>query len=524
MTETNTQQHAAEASLYALHPDLSRLQRAIRRSENRFALYFVRCNVPSYRQRLLDALRNNSDKTLLVLNLETEFNGTLDSFIASQLQTVPSDAVVCITGIEHRLPRQQPEQQTVFIRQLNWRRSAYARLQHTLIFWLPEYALQILSQEAPDFYDWYSGLYEFDVPETEQAQEIQQRLQEFYQGEAPAANRLSAEEKQRWITVLENLLAAKPAIKEQARLANELGRLYYSLGQYEQALPHYQQALQYSQDLGDKSGKRATLNNISQIYKARGDYDTALDYLQHSLSIRQEIDDKPGEGATLSNIAGIYHARGNYDTALDYLQHALKLTQEICDKSGEGVTLNNISQIYDAQGDYNIALDYLQRALKLAQKLGDKSVEGTTLNNISKIYKARGDTETALDYLQRSLAIAQKIGDKSVEGTILNNISQIYKARGDYDTALDYLQRSFTIAQKIGNVAGMCPTLFNIGRIHLQNEQRPEAVQAFVRVYQLANQIQLAEALQALETLARALGQEEGLEYWAHLAEKMEEE
>ncbi|MBU2006982.1 MAG: tetratricopeptide repeat protein, partial [Gammaproteobacteria bacterium] len=131
--------------------------------------------------------------------------------------------------------------------------------------------------------------------------------------------------------------------------------------------------------------------------------------------------------------------------------------------------------------------------------------------------------DTALDFLKKSLAIRQEIGDKSGEGTTLNNISQILKARGDYDTALDFLKKSLAIQQEIGDVAGLCATLFNMGHIHLQNEEVAEAVQAWVTVYGIAKQINLANVLQALESLAGNLGLPGGLQGWEMLAKQMAE-
>ncbi len=60
------------------------------------------------------------------------------------------------------------------------------------------------------------------------------------------------------------------------------------------------------QDIGDKAGEGATLNNISQVYHTRGDFDTALQYLQQSLQIRQDIGDVAGLCTTLFNMGHIH--------------------------------------------------------------------------------------------------------------------------------------------------------------------------------------------------------------------------
>ena len=222
-------------------------------------------------------------------------------------------------------------------------------------------------------------------------------------------------------------------------------------------------------------------------------------------------------------IAESQRVDGKLDKALDSLHTAFKICQEIGDRSGEGATLNNISQIYDARGDYDTALEYMKKSLTISQEIGDRSGEGVALNNISQIYKARGDYDTALEYLKKSLAICREIGNRSGEGTTLNNISLIYYARGNYDTALEYLKKSLAIRQEIGDKAGLCATLFNIGHIQLKKKETLQAIQTWVAVYRMANAMNLAQGLDALEKLANTLKLEGGMEGWERLSRQLEE-
>jgi tetratricopeptide (TPR) repeat protein len=517
---------AATDALFVLHPDLSRLVRAIRRSTpGQFALYLARCNMPAYRSRLVAALKTRATKPIAEISLAglPLLNQTLDDALLSRLRKAPDDAVLFVYDLDSLLPHHHPGQQEAVLLQLNWRRSAFARLQRTLVFWLPEHALQLLHSQAPDFADWYSGIYEFDVPDNAKSEAVKNSLQGFYTGDVHAAKRLNAEEKKRWIEVLHNLLEDGLPPEERGGLWNDLGCVYQSIGYYDQALNAFQEAYALSWETKLKTLAGVTLNNISQIFKTRGDYETALKYLQQSLAIRQEIGDKSGNGATLNNISNIYYTHGDYETALKYLQQSLAIFQEIGHKSGEGTTLNNISQIFMERGDTETALKYLQQSLAVSQEIGDKSGEGTTLNNISQIFKVRGDTEAALKHLQQSLAISQEIGDKSGEGTTLNNISQIYSARGDTETALKYLQQSLAISQEIGDKSGLCATRFNMGLIFWQNNQQDEALQQWVEVYRVAKKIQLAQALQVLEKLANDLELPGGgLDAWEVLAREQD--
>lgn len=151
------------------------------------------------------------------------------------------------------------------------------------------------------------------------------------------------------------------------------------------------------------------------------------------------------------------------------------------------------------------------------------ALRGLILGNLGYQYHQTAEYEKSLRYLEQSLTIRQAIGDKLGEGTMLNNIAMIYDAQGDLPTALTYLEQSLKIQQAIGDIAESCYTLFNMGHIYGQNDEHEEAVRAWVEVYSVAKQINLAEILNALESLAEQLGLENGLENWEMLAQRFKQ-
>ena len=459
-----------------------RIQRALSRTDNSFALFFAIINLPESRERITKDLIKQIKRPVIELKLSSEAlqDTTLDNWLNEQLNNQAEDAIIFLYGIDRVIPSQK-EALRKYLQQLNWRRSALAAIKRPLVIWLPRYVIDNLAEYAPDFYDWYSNVYEF-TSDTQLVEKYKQQFQTEFSTDVSPAERMSHKEKKKWLHTLTTLLDENTEKNRyRAKLLNDLGRLHSSLGNKNDALDYYSDSLRILQKIGDKAGEGRTLNNISQIYHDRGDYETTLKYLKQSLNIQQEIGDK----------------------------------------AGEGITLNNISQIYDARGDYETALKYLKQSLNIRQEIGDKAGEGMTLNNISAIYNARGDYETALKYLKQSLNIQQEIGDKAGEGTTLNNISQIFNAKGDYETALNYLKQSLNIRQEIGDSAGLCATLFNMGHIYLQNGNQQEAMATWISVYKIAKPMGLAQILEALENLAGQLGLEGGLQAWEMLAEKM---
>ncbi|CAA6804809.1 MAG: DNA polymerase III subunits gamma and tau (EC, partial [uncultured Thiotrichaceae bacterium] len=376
------------------------LQRAFNRSGNSFALFFVLVNSANSQKKMANLLKAELDRPVeeISLSLKSLKNTNLDEWLHTQLDASPENSLVFLYNFEKMLVNGAQASRD-FLQKLNWRRSSLAAIKRPIVIWLPHFAMEQIAEYAPDFYDWYTNVYELSIEDNEQKGFQKQFTTEFESADIHPANRMSSTDKQQWLISLRVLLDENPQHNShRAKILNDIGNLLYSLGKFNGALEHFQGSLAIRQEIGDKFGENTTLNNISGIYRARGDYETALKYLQQSLAITQEIGDKSGEGTTLNNMATTAHARGDYETALKYLQQSLAIQQEIVDKSGEGTTLNNISQIYGARGDYETALKYLQQSFAIRQKIGDKSGEGATLNNISQIYGARGDYETALKY------------------------------------------------------------------------------------------------------------------------------
>jgi len=327
------------------------------------------------------------------------------------------------------------------------------------------------------------------------------------------------------LDTLEQALIAHEALRQSgldedaARFAlNPIVPYFDRIGLYHTLLKEWLPALRESQN---QELRADALNRSGKTCFHVGQYDEAKPFLEESLAIQRAIGDRAGEGATLNNLSQIYDARGDYDTARRYLEESLAIRRAIGDRAGEGATLNNLSQIYDARGDYDTARRYLEESLAIQRAIGDRAGEGATLNNLSQIYKARGDYDTARRYLEESLAIRRAIGDRAGEGATLNNLSALCHARGDYDTARRYLEESLAIRRAIGDRAGSCATLFNIGHIFLENNDENQAIACWLGVYRIAKEIGNAQALAALENLAKSLGGS-GLEDWERLSQQME--
>ena len=454
--------------------ELPRLLWVLRNGKG-FGLYFVCCNAPAYRRQLVDKIKAEYAQPILEFDL-TGHDG--EEYIDHRLLTWAEDktpgAPVFLYGLENLLPTRDEDRQFRTLQEINWRRNIYSQLNRNLVIWLPEYALTLLARIASDFYDWHSAVFEFPVPESEKAGFVKQSMMEFMDGETHAANRMTLEEKQRWLSVLKGLLDETPKDSvEHARLLNDLGRLYRSLGEYDEALNSYKKSLEIFKALDDKASIGSLLNEISKIFWVHGEYAIALRYIEDALAVNRGIGNKKEEGVTLSNLGRNYYNQGDYFKAKDFLEAALVIHRETGNREREAVTINDIGQIYFSFGDYEKALDILQNALAIRREMGDQAGKAGTLRNMSLVYLSKGDDKKALGYVEAAIKIQREIGHQ----------------------------------------AGLCMSLCQAGEIHAHQGNQAEAEHAWLEAYRIAKEIGHAQALQALEKLAKDLGKE-GLAYW----------
>ncbi|MEA5469724.1 CHAT domain-containing tetratricopeptide repeat protein, partial [Spirulina sp. 06S082] len=210
-----------------------------------------------------------------------------------------------------------------------------------------------------------------------------------------------------------------------------------SLGEKQKALEYLERALPLYQEVGDRKGEAATLNNIGAVYNFLGEKQQALEYYDRALPLRQAVGDRGGEGTTLNNIGGVYSDLGEKQKALEYYERALPLRQAVGDRGGEAQTLNNIGAVYSSLGEKQKALEYYDRALPLSQAVGDRGGEANTLWNIASTQSSQGNLETALTQMEKSIAILEDLRTKAPT----TELRQTYFAsvQGYYQFYLDLL-------------------------------------------------------------------------------------
>ena len=265
-----------------------------------------------------------------------------------------------------RLSDEKSEQEKFFF-SLQWTREALRNFEFPIVLWLPDAVATRLAQQAPDFWSWRGGVFEFvaeaRVPEQGGALPMPSRDRAMEEPGSPVA----LDDLQQQIAQLEQTAPESPLL---ITLYNNLGGAYAGKYNYKQALELYEKAL--TQAKSDPAGQARSLFNLGDALRHCGRPFQALDYYQQFLAIAREIGDRLGEANSLGNLGLAYDSLGQYQQAIEYHQQQLAIAREIGDRRGEAISLFNLGNAlarvdlkWEARSAYEAAKDlFVEMGLK----------------------------------------------------------------------------------------------------------------------------------------------------------------
>ena len=387
--------------------ELGALVRMLSASEGTFSLSIVSCNSPALREYLIEKLDLPS---LEVVRITEDVDDVFD-FVT---QRVPqsSPGAIFIVDLEKILPSDQKEHK--ILRGINAARESWqSEYSCPIVFWLPEYALTLFSNQARDVWSWLSHRFEFV---SEQATAMT-GTQDAYAGNISVAANLDIDQKQFRIAELQQRIedagdAPKPQLIQHVLVwLNELACIYYIIGNLSEAEKLHEESIEIKKKFGKPAEDMANdYGNLGLIYETRGDLDKAEEMLLKALDINETLGILERMATNYGNLGVIYQMRGDLDNAEEMLSKALDINEKLGSLEKMASNYGNWGVIYQKRGDLDKAEEMYLKTLEIEEKLGKLEGIAISYGNLGMVYEERGELGRAREYCEKSLDLYQRIG------------------------------------------------------------------------------------------------------------------
>ena len=447
---------------------LVELRRMLTRSR-RFSLGFVVCNVVREEQSLMDQLV----ATLPAGHQVTTIRSPLDTHeliheIFAAGEGLRGGDVLFVTRINELVPTADPY--PALLQVLNQIRDRFLRIQAAVVFWVPDFVLNRIAQQAPDFWAWRSGVYKIEFDQAKVRDLVDQEL--FSAGEFLELQNLATAEREELYGVLKRLwderLTGSPLIDGQAGdLASRLGQIAYLLGRPVECQKWLQIALKIQETQTDPQALMMTLHRIAALEFRLGNDSTAREYWMKSRSIAQSMGNRAAEAAMWNHLASLEIKQDNHSAARTSLLKSRELMQSIDDQDGESDYWHKLAIIDWKEGQYVAARGSALKSLEIQQSIRNQAGQAACWTLLAMIDLKQGNDDAARDEVQKSLQIRQSIGNLAGEADCWHLLSAIDLKGGNDKAAREDLLKSLELQQSIGDRAGEAATWYQMAFIDL---------------------------------------------------------
>jgi tetratricopeptide (TPR) repeat protein len=391
---------------------------------------FVRCNEPVLCDAICKEIFERVHSRIHIYRLEMNEKST--NLFQLLEETTKSDSynskieenkkiAFFVFGLDSAVKKKNISGKSEALLLLNMMREKFLEIKHLILIWINSASLNLILDEAQDFFSWRTTIFEFDI----KREITSSPMFEFGDFDGLDKKRL-----EKLIEYYSNLIkdSNNSGIKDPYKFAYwnyNLGTIKLLLGYSKEALKYLDTAESISSRLDNKNLKESIYSKFGVAYSDLGEIRKAIEYHEQALKISREIGDRRGEGTALGNLGSAYSDLGEPKKAIEYYEQALKIAKEIGDRRGEGNRLGNLGVAYSNLGEPKKAIEYYEQALKISREIGDRRGEGADLGNLGLTYSNLGEPRKAIEFLKQALAVGKAIEDPRIISICEQNLKKL---------------------------------------------------------------------------------------------------
>ena len=494
------------------------------RWERDHAIHFAVVNVLSIRDKIVEQVQQTlAENNIQVVNIELN-EPVYNLLDAIQEQALPicfrdninneKRAVMFIFGLEDTFDSSEHRNAALFA--MNVQREKYRKIfRCPMVFWLRQYAVEIIANDAPDFWAWRSGAYNLNT----ELRELES-MATLYSYEIDKFANLSVEEKNNRRNELRMLLneyesrsaADKPDILEiRGRLLQRIGDINYSLQQYEQARDVYNLNLNIFGKLDNQKEIRSILSQLGRIAMFQKKYVDSRKFLYESLNITKQFKDNEWMARTLHDLAWLAQHQGDYPEAKELCQKSLEIARQIEDKEWITRNLYRLGRIAQGRGNYPEAERLYQKSFKLNKELRNYGGMGGNLFRLGEMAQHQRNYAEANGFYKKWLGIAREFRDNKNIAAASYKLGENARYQGNYAKAKMFYQQSLEIDRQLGDNKWIAKNLYRLGQITYNLKDYEQAFRNLWESIQIIKHLELDDLQMfraQLEEVKTALGEE----------------
>ncbi len=249
----------------------------------------------------------------------------------SEQVTVRENAIATVTGAEGLSERGQAVEK--FLGYLQWTREGLREFKMPIVLWIPARIFAQLAKNAPDFYSWRNGIFQFHPEPSFVTNEPSENRGIDSTANDSSSSLFSVEQ-------LESSLAQ--GIEQWGENSRNLEPLYSQLG-----------SLYASRVQSRKSEDRER------------EYALAQDYLNKAIALQKQFKQEESLASSLHNLASLYDYHREYEQAEALDRQALEINRAGENQAEIAKVLNNLADLHSDKNEMAIAEQEYQEALEI---------------------------------------------------------------------------------------------------------------------------------------------------------------
>ncbi len=367
----------------------------------------------------------------------------------------------------------------------NIQRERFSEYPHVTIFWVGEYGLREFMEQAPDFFAWRSGTFDFRNEEMELP-----GLEDMQSAVFERIHFKDKEDLERKKSLYIGLLKdyEKADVKDYrylAKLSQKLCYIFINTMEFLNALKYGQKALAYAEKTADDYVKAESFTMLGIVYRKNENYKKSIELLRKALEIFKNTNRQKETAICLFELGVAEYKNGDQETGEELVKDAYNISKNYEPDILSAVIFEQFGRFEFLKGNHFKAEEYFGKSLSVYRKISDEEGVAGIYNLLASIDFTKHDFPQALKKIKFAIEIYDRL---ELEYKLAKNyafIGLIYYNLSDFQSSLEYTKKALKIYKKIKDNLNVFACLIQLSIIDQELNNLDNSVKYFGEAYYL---------------------------------------